>query len=301
VIYGSAGGLVYGRFGYEVPVGANGTRATLALSQMEYELGKEFAALDATGDATVFQGGVIHPFVRSRAANLFARLSFEEKRLEDRTGVVNFESDKRIQSWVAGLAYERRDALLGGGYSSVGITVVLGELDIRSPADLTFDQSAFGRQTNGSFTKYGYQLSRLNFVTAQSHVFIGLTGQFANKNLDSAEKIALGGPRAVRAYPVSEGLVDDGHVLNAEYRYSIGPDFTVLGFYDWGWGDAAIDPLPGEVGNSVRLRGYGLGIFWTGPQRLLLRATVAWRDSGRPTSDSADPVPRIFAQVSKAF
>lgn len=301
VLQGSGGGLVFGRLGYELPVGYNGTRASIGVTRLTYDLGKDFAAIDATGQADVYDIALLHPLIRSRAQNLFGKLGFEEKRLEDRIGVVGSVSNKRVHNLNLGLVFEQRDALLGGGYNSASGTLTLGDLDIRSPEDLAADQSPFGRHTNGSFTRMNYQLSRLNGLTGRADIFVGLTGQFANKNLDSAEKIALGGPRAVRAYPVSEGIVDEGHVLNAEYRYSVLPELTVSGFYDWGWGWSNRNPLPNEPDNKVSLRGYGLGLFWGAPQGLVLRGSLAWRDSGPPRSDGRDRIPRVFVQVSKSF
>jgi hemolysin activation/secretion protein len=297
----SGGGLTFGRIGYELPVGYAGTRAGVAVGRLDYQLGKEFAPLGANGQAEFVELSATHPFVRARDRNLFGRLGLDEKRLEDRVDALGSRSDKRVRNLGLGLAFEGRDALLGGGYASAGATLYLGELSIRSAADLAFDQSPAGRRTNGSFTRLAYQASRLQSLVGPASLFLGAAGQFASKNLDSIEKIALGGPRGVRAYPSSEAVADEGHVVNAELRYSASADVTLSGFYDFGWAKLNRDPSPADTDNKRSLRGYGLGVFWTTDPGLTLRASLAWRDSAASNTDLRDRVPRLYVQMIKSF
>ncbi|HEX8614933.1 MAG TPA: POTRA domain-containing protein, partial [Telluria sp.] len=88
-LLGSAGkGLKFGRIGYEAPLGYRGWRAGVSYAYLEYELGKELAALDASGRAGVFEAALSYPVLRARTTNLFARLSVERKALFDQIGVV---------------------------------------------------------------------------------------------------------------------------------------------------------------------------------------------------------------------
>jgi hemolysin activation/secretion protein len=74
--------LVFGRIAYEFPLGYAGTRASMAISRIEYELGKDFAALRASGSANVAELAFTHPLLRSRAHNLFGKISVEKKVLK---------------------------------------------------------------------------------------------------------------------------------------------------------------------------------------------------------------------------
>lgn len=297
----AARGLTFGRLGYEMPVWYAGTRAGVAVGRLEYELGKDFATLGATGEADVLELNVIHPFIRSRSRNLFGKLSLEDKRLEDRVAAISSVSDKRVRSLGLGLAYEGRDAFFGGGYNSGGGTLYWGDLSIRSPQQIGLDQSAAGRQTDGRFTRMAYQLSRLQVLTQRTNAYLGLAGQLASKNLDSVEKISLGGPRGVRAYPSSEGVADEGHVLTVEYRYSVTPALTVSGFYDAGRAKLNRNPLPGDTDNKLSLRGFGVGLFWGAQYGLTMRASLAWRDTQPSATDLRDRMPRLYVQVIKSF
>ena len=296
----AANGLVYGRAGYELPLGGRGTRLGVAYGQLHYRLGKEFAGLDSSGSAEVLEVGVTHPFLRSRARNLVGRVGYEHKLLEDRVGAFRLDSEQSIDLAVLGLSYEGRDGVWRGGYTSAALTAYLGEVDLRSPDVLAVDQAPQGPDTNGSFAHLNYQLSRLQALSARTSAYLGLAGQWASKNLVSAEKIALGGPAAVRAYPPSEGVVDEGYVVNGELRFSVTNQVTVSGFYDAGWGRILEDPLPGQGTNSATVRGYGLGLYWSAPYGFALRGSAAWRDTGAPVT-APDRLPRVYLQLTKSF
>ena len=257
---GSGGGLQFGRVGYERPIGGDGHRISVALTRLEYALGKDFAALDATGTADVIDFTMTYPLIRSRSRNLFTKLMVQQKQLEDRFGAVLVVDNKRIRDLAFGLIYENSDRLLGGGYTSAGLTMLFGELRLGSAEQRAFDQ-AF-RRTEGGFMHWNYNLSRLNVLTANTNFFVGLAGQVSNKNLDSAEKITLGGPRGVRAYAPSEATADEGHILNVELRYSPTQEVSLQSFYDWGRARLNHSPLPVDTVNKVILRGYGVGAYW---------------------------------------
>ena len=294
---GAGGRLSYGRLSYELPVGGNGTRLGASYSQVEYELGKDFAVLDASGRADVLELSLSHPIIRSRSRNLFGRLGWQRKDLDDRIGLISRRDEKSLRTVFAGLAYEQRDNLLGGGYTSAGLTAFFGDLDLGGTAR-TEDRA--GRRTEGSFQHWNYELSRLNQLAGPVNLFFGMTGQFADRNLTSAEKVSLGGPRAVRAYAPAEATVDEGHVANLELRYSVTPEVSLQGFYDWGWGKFDRKPAAGTADNHVTLRGYGVGAFWGTADGLVMRASLAWRVTDRGVTDP-DRVPRLYMQVSKSF
>jgi hemolysin activation/secretion protein len=296
----SGGGQLYGRVGYELPVGYQGTRLGIAAAKVEYELQKQFASLGANGTATSWELSATHPFVRARASNLFGRLTYEGIRLVDRVDLVDSSVVREVNSLGVGLAYERRDTLLGGGYTGAGASVYFGDLAIKSQEVLALDQSPAGRHTEGGFTRLAVQGSRLQSLIERTSLFLGLAGQWASTNLDSSQQIALGGPRAVRAYPVNEAVADEGVVVNAELRYAVTQDVTVSGFYDFGWARFNVNPPPTVVDNDRTLRGFGMGLYWTAPWGMTVTASVAWPDSG-PSLSAPNRDPRFFFQISQGL
>jgi hemolysin activation/secretion protein len=296
----SGSGLTFGRIGYEAPLGYDGLRAGVAIARLDYALGKELDALNASGRADVFELSLTYPLLRSRQRNLFARLGFEHKDLNDRIGVVAQSSDKTIRSLGAGVVYDARDKLGLGGYTSAALTAYYGNLKISSAPDLALDQAPGGLHTEGDAIRLVYHASRLQSVSAQTSVLLALSGQWASHNLDSAEQLAAGGPRAVRAYTTAVGLGDEVHVLNAEYRWSFRPEAAASLFYDAGWVRAVHhDALPG-TSNRATLRAYGLNMYWDARAGLSLRASLAWPGSARPPGES-NRNPRLYAQVVQSF
>ena len=144
--------------------------------------------------------------------------------------------------------------------------------------------------------------SRLQSIAARHLLYVAVTGQFTNQNLDVAEKIALGGPRAVRAYASGEVLADQGFVATMEWRWAATDSLTPFLFVDAARGKLAHKPTPldGDVHRS--LRGTGLGLVWSKPQDFSLTATLAWRlNSPAGMTDGGGRNPRLYVQLQKVF
>jgi hemolysin activation/secretion protein len=236
-----------------------------------------------------------YPVLRSRSQNLLSKLMLQRMWLEETYGAVGFRANKDITGVNAALNHEGSDALLGGGYTGAGMALYFGDLSLDTAA-LAGDV----RNTEGRFTVLNYNLSRLQTLARNSHLFLGAAGQLTDKNLDPVVKLALGGPQGVRAYAPAEIIADEGAVIHAELRYSPMTELSLQGFYDWGWGRRNKQPDPAfDTENIVRLAGYGVGLFWDGPQGAMVRASVAW-----PTTrvvGTEQRVPQIYVQVSLGF
>jgi hemolysin activation/secretion protein len=59
-------------------------------------------------------------------------------------------------------------------------------------------------------------------------------GQFTSHNLDSSEKLTLGGPTGVRGYGPSEATGDVGYIANLAMAYRINSALGVSAFFDRG-------------------------------------------------------------------
>ncbi|MFL9900659.1 ShlB/FhaC/HecB family hemolysin secretion/activation protein [Paraburkholderia fungorum] len=291
---------VYGRVGYEAPINAQGTRVGVAVSRLNYALGKEFASLDAQGEATVVDFTVTHPLLRTRSQNLLARVNFEYRDLIDNIGVVDSHNPRSMVEGSVGLSYESRDSFLGGGFNSADVEMLIGSLHFRSAAAQELDASNFGRNTQGNEMRATFFANRLNAVTERVSVFAGVSGQWAATTLDNSSRFLLGGPHAVRAYSPSEALVDEGFVATVEARYAISSKATVFGFFDFGTGWYNANSRPNQGPNMITRSGVGVGGFWAAPGGFSLQGTVAWRTTGSDTTGD-DKVPRLYVQLTKTF
>src|SRR5690606_29570876 len=145
------------------------------------------------------------PFVRSRRFNVSGELQYDRKALEDRLGAFATQSDKDLDNWTVGLAGNFFD---GGGRGSNAFALRYTRGYVHLDA-LTRAIDAATADTSGSFGKWTVNLQRLQTFTQAFAIYLSYQGQFADGNLDSAEKLSLGGAYGVRAYPQGEAAGDE--------------------------------------------------------------------------------------------
>ena len=299
----SGSGLNYARASYQMQFGK--ATAGLAYSWLGYELGKEFASLQAKGTAKIASIYGSYPLIRSRDTNLYAGLAFDAKTMQDRLDSTSTVTDKKAQALMASLRGDHRDSLGGGGLTNYAITATAGNLDIQTPALKALDAAT--AQSNGRYTKLGFSAMRLQSVTDTISLYAGINGQVASKNLDVSEKMELGGINGVRAYPEGEAYADQGYLLTLEARMLL-PKFSeqipgqvqLVGFVDTG--SVTLNKNPWAPGDNRRtLSGAGIGLNWTAYNNFVVKASYA-RKLGSGTATSApDKSGRFWIQAVKYF
>lgn len=248
--------LTYAYAAYQIPLGGRGLRMGLAYSDTSYRLGKEFATLEAHGTATIASLFAVYPFIRSQISNLSGSITLEDKQLND----VNFvlSSDKTVQVGTLGLVGNHQDTLGGAGVTLYNLSLATGRLSM-DPISLLIDEATV--QANGAFTRFDYNLNRLQRLSDSYSLSLALSGQFANKNLNSSEQFSLGGAYGVRAYPQGEAAGDQGHLATIELRHSFSERLQGVLFYDAGSIMINRDPIPYLASSNNRfLSGAGVGV-----------------------------------------
>ena len=299
----SDGGLAYGRVSYQAPVG-NATLG-MAYAHLRYTLGREFEALDGSGTADIFSLYGAYPLVRSRRANLSVLAAADYKLLHDDIGLVSSYSDKRITAGTLSVAGDSRDSLGGGGSNAFSIGWTTGNLNIRSPAERAVDDIT--ARSAGGFNKIQASLAREQSVAGPLSLYASVRVQYGFDNLDSSEKMQLGGAYGVRAYPEGEAFGDTGYIATAEAHLMLGGDtarlpgrFELTGFIETGAVRYAQDPwFAGS--NYAHRSGYGVGVNWAGPQGLLIRTSYARKLGTGPATSAPDRSGRFWFQVVKLF
>lgn len=297
-------GLAYGRAAYSLPAGDG--RVGVSFAHLRYGLGREFEALDGSGTANIVSAFGSYPLVRSRRANLTALAAFDYKFLRDEIGVVNAVSRKRLPALTLGFAGDSRDDFLGGGSNVFSLGWTTGHLDIRDPAERAVDAAT--ARSDGGFNKLQAGIARLQSVAGPLSVYAGVRGQLAFDNLDSSEKIQLGGAYGVRAYPEGEAFGDSGYIATAEARLALGSplgdtlpgEFELATFVETGAVRYAQDPwFLGD--NHTRRSGYGASLSWLGPDGLMLKGTYARRLGDVPVTSGPDSSGQFWFQIVKQF
>jgi hemolysin activation/secretion protein len=301
----SGRGLVYGRASYQAQFGK--AKLGVAYTALEYRLGREFAALQAHGTAQIASIYGSYPLIRSRNTNLYAIAGFDERVYQDKVDSTTppTVTDKRAHVWMGGLNGSHSDRLGAGGTTGFGLTWSSGDLDIRTPAALAADAAT--ARSNGRYDKLAFNAWRLQNVSDTISLYAAINGQFASKNLDISEKMGLGGPYAVRAYPVGEAYADEGVILNLEARLRL-PKFSeslpgqmhLIGFVDTG--AVTINKNPWAAGTNHRtLSGAGFGLTWVDYNNFSLSAYWAHKLGNAVATSAPDASSRVWLQGVKFF
>jgi hemolysin activation/secretion protein len=275
----------YFHVGYTLPLGHTGLRAGPMLEHIDYRLTGSFAGFGGHADGVGLAAA--WPLYRSSAADLFVNGEVQDRHfVNNAAGAVNL-SDKTLASLTLRLSGSQIDGLGGGGKVHASLAMTGGRLNLSANA-INLAADAAGARTQGGFGKLELSLAREQALPVQQlSLNIAFNGQWSGRNLDSYERLSLGGPTGVRAYPAGQAMGDQGWVINVELRRAINDQIRVFGFYDLGDIDGTRHPYAGSATpNRYHLQGCGLGASYTPSQRLQLRALLARRIGTNPGADA---------------
>lgn len=301
-VLSSGGGMNFGRVGYEAVVNGQGTRAGVDFQALRYELGGSLEPLGAHGQAQAGSLWLKHPFVRARGANVYGQAQYGARRLRDRVDAGAIRNDRHLETWSLGLNGDWRDDLLSASVSTWSLGWTSGRLKFD---DITaLDADAATANTRGSYSKWNGSFSRVQSLGGAATLYLQGAMQWTDQNLDSSEKMSVGGPNSVRAYGVGAVSADRGYVATAELRHLFGAGaagrwqgvvfvdtaHVTLNHRAWAGGP-----------NNATLTGAGVGIEWFGPQLWRVKASVASRLGSAPSSLADSSHTRGWVEISKAF
>lgn len=279
-------GSRYGRFGITAPVGYDGLRLGINASRLDFKVvTPENRSLDIRGIAETAGFEASYPLLRSRAANLNLAVTADRKHFDNWT--VNGSTNRyRIDVATYSLSGNLFDSLGGNGASSASVTLSDGRVDLTGSANRAAD--AASTQTAGHYRKLKATLSRSQSLADDLALYAQYAIQRASRNLDSSEKLTLGGATGVRAYPSGEGSGSEGQTLTLELRWRLPENLALAAFQDWGRltainrnntspRGAALSTL-----NAYSLRGHGLALSWRSPSGIQLKGVWARREGRNP-------------------
>lgn len=295
-------GLNYFRGAYLRPVA--GWRMGVAYSDLRYALGQEFESLQAHGSARMVSLWGTYAMVRSRAYNQYVSLGLDHKLLSDHQDSVGSNTKKSVDVWTATLHGDQRDVWGGGGLTRYSVGASLGALDIRTPEALSTDDTT--ARTQGAFKKLSFSLTRLQALTSTLSLVASASGQLASKNLNTSEKMELGGMYGVRAYPEGEAYADQGYLLSLELRKRARTAPTPSSVLHWiGFIDAGqvnLNHQPWSDGRNQRqLSGIGVGVNWDKANDYLVKAFYAVKLGSETAQSAPDRSGRFWIQTVKFF
>ena len=274
-VYGMySSGNNYGRLSYTLPVGSSGLRVGVNGSSMSYRvLNNSFNNLYANGFANT--GGVeaTYPIIRSRPMNLIGVFNWNYNQFRNWSNGANVpENSYDTNVSQLGLSGNLIDGIAGGGLSTGSLIGSFG--DVGKDAWTSAGQTA---GVAGNFAKLRYAANRNQAITESLSAYLGVSGQWASKNMDSSEQLYLGGPMSVRAYNSGQGAASQGNLTTVELRQNLPYQTQLSAFYDMGNVQMWKFNTPGVGYNNYILQGYGLGLNWIGPYGFNLKAIWAQR------------------------
>ena len=298
----SGGGMNYGRIAYESLLNGRGTRLGGAYSALRYTLGEPLASLNANGTARVQSLWAKHPLVRSRDVNLYGQIQYDRLQLRDHVDASAIRTDRHLGNWTASLAGDARDAFLSDAVSSWNVGWTSGRVGFDDAAAQLAD--AGSAKTQGSFSKLNVILARLQTLSPSNGLYLAFSGQWANTNLDSSQKMTAGGPYTVRAYDTGVVSGDTGVLATIELRHNLGVgwggQWQAVAFADSA--RVTINKNPWVAGtNSATLSGAGLGLNWTGADQWSARAYIAKPIGSRPVLVAGTASARAWVELRKGF
>jgi len=253
----SSGGMHYARLSYEAPIVSLGVRAGGWVSQVKYR-----PPGGVQGRVTQWGGDLIYPLYYGSSTVVTGYLDYiHGHQVDDLAGLLPI-NDKTTQTLQAKVDVNYAVSVSETVHGSLAL--IQGKLDLSAlPSALAQDQ--LSAKADGSFTKLNWNAAWNSSFGAFNRLDarLQLKGQSSSKNLDQSEKFALGGASGVRAYASTEGLGDNGFVLNAELGYRPTQTLRVYGFYDTGRTRLYRDPWHvGTIPLVYSLHGTGLGLSY---------------------------------------
>lgn len=283
-------GTSYARGSYSLPVGNNGARAGIHASSLTYKVLTSYdpAASGTQGTADTAGLDASYPLLRSQLNNVNLTWSYDDKKLENFAANV-LNSNYKIKASSLGLNSNHIDNWGGGGSTTTYATITQGRVDNAGSANAQTD--ADGARVAGTYSKFNAGLNRLQSITADLSFYAALSAQVASKNLDSSERMYLGGATGVRAFPASEAGGAAGRTLTLELRQRLDNALTLTGFYDYGHvnvnkrnANAANGSVISAV-NAYALQGYGTSLAWQNAKGIEVKTTLAKRNASNPNAD----------------
>jgi hemolysin activation/secretion protein len=274
-------GSVFGQFKYGMPVGAEGWRVSAGLSSLDYKGLSSFSSNATEGTAQTRGIYSTYALERTAKSNQTVVVNFENKNYNNLANGLQ-TSNYQINVVSIGLNGNHID---GQAYFNWGATGIFGKLSIRNATQANNDMQ--GASTQGNFSKLTFNGSvKQALPFDRTQVVTSIYGQFANKNLNSAEQFYLGGPYGVRAYPVSQGGGSHGVMASVEVTRTYSNQLQLGAFIDAGLVQQYKNTYSNWQGQTQASNSYAL--FSAGPsvkysyEKIQLQGALAFRIGNNP-------------------
>jgi hemolysin activation/secretion protein len=302
-------GSDYVRMAYSLPIGLDGWRMGVNMSAMNYEvvLGEQ-GIVGAVGRAVTQGLEWVYPLLRADDRSATVTLTADTKKFENTSAQGLLMSDYAAKVMTAQVSGFYRDLNPGGGSGTYSAQLIHGGINLDGSLSQQTDATTI--HTEGIFNKIRLNGTWQQSITAKTSAFVSYTGQLSDKNLDSSEKMQLGGMNGVRAYPTGEGSGSDAQMIQLEVRHQLDNGINMATFYDWGQVWLQHDPSypGGPQHNQNTYKGFGASVGYTFDDGTSIKATWARKHGQNPNptqtgndQDGTHDRNRYWVQVAVPF
>ena len=285
---------------YELPL-PHGWRLGVDTQYYDYELCCKFKALQANGIVAQFGIDALYTVTRQRDFSLWFGVKAKywngiNKQLDIET------ANREINNvtLLSNVAWSNR------ADHYLKLELMGGNVTLSNAADLAIDQVS--ANIAGGYVKMLANYFISYPLSDRSTVLSHITTQLSNRNLESSEKLSMGGLMAIRAYPYGESMGDLGGVAQFEYRYQMSSKIQASAFYDAGYVQLNKSKLINGSVNQYGLQGVGVSSIWKPTSALSLQTIVAaklgknkGRDVNQNDSDGRNSAVRAWVVGSWSF
>lgn len=286
----------YQRIAYQLPTNISDSTIGFSYSSIQYKVGGTSRILNLSGNA-ISQGIYLQqPIISQIDKYADIKIQYEDRIIKDKGDQYGGTIKKQINVISMTLSGGGVNIVSNRSLSNFSVTYSSGRVAVHNPDWDEFYQTT--RRFQGGFSKLLINTNQTKWLTNKLNIFGQVYAQWADKNLDSSEKIGLGGPYGVRAYSASDDSGDIGFITNIELRHAILPQTQLSAFYDYG---------------KIRLNKNGWGSKNPFIQRAAMGAALEWSSkhgsikliSALPIapgkSTLAKKAPSVWIQTSHSF
>jgi hemolysin activation/secretion protein len=270
VIYLHSSGSDYEKLGYEMPIGYSGLRAGINGSMLKYNVVEnDVSGSKGYGTANSAQASLNYPLYRTKETALSLSSYYEYKFFANfnETGPnPGQQSEYNTHTVNIGSTATQINHVLYGGQTTAVLDFSMS--DVNYGLDPTYQSVQSSLLTGGRVNRFLFNTAHSQFIKEDISLTLKANGQWADGNLDSSQKIYLGGASGVRAFPANEASGSKGFIINLEARKALPMNFNVLAFYDYGSARQYVETNQSVVitgPNTVTLQGYGFGLDYSSP------------------------------------
>lgn len=238
-------------FSYEVPAGHFGSRLGISFSHMGYELGDWYTRLGAKGKANTLSFYGSTPIIQKSDTFMKLLYGISGRWFNDEYRSFRYQSKKMTRSFYLGIGGAYENARTYTNYTAIYTRGNTKNTDVIVNGQ-KYDEL---RSDAGNFHKFNLDSVHEDYLNKNWKLHSTFHGQMASRALDGSEKMSLGGPYGVRAYPSSEGAVDAGYQFSTEIQFKVSDGLWFGPFFDIGEGI-----MDKNRSDHRLMMGWGLGL-----------------------------------------